>query len=128
MLKNKLQGVFTYISKSCSKKKLDKKLLIQLVYLSDWKNTLTFGKQITEADWQFESCGPDCNIKDIKLSSVENLSKDEISSINHVLKVTSKLNSYEIIKLVYSTYPILSTERYSKLDLVEKSKEYQNNG
>jgi len=31
----------------------------------------------------------------------------------------------DLLRLVYSTYPILSSERYSELDLVALAKEYE---
>lgn len=53
-----------------------------------------------------------------------NLKSEQKISINHVVDVTNKLCWNDFIKLVYSTYPIFTSTKYSNLDLIEKAKEY----
>ncbi len=53
------------------------------------------------------------------------LTDEEMESIKHVINVTNNLNWNEFIKLVYSTFPILTSDKYSYLDLIRKANEYQ---
>ena len=45
--------------------------------------------------------------------------------LDFVMEGSAPLNWNEFIKLVYSTYPIVSQERYAKLDLVRLAQEYE---
>ena len=47
-----------------------------------------------------------------------------MKSIDHVINETKNLNWDQFIRLVYSTFPIASAERYTYIDLIEKAKEY----
>lgn len=126
--------------------------ITKMVYLSDWHQAINYGRQITDIKWYFDTLGPYVNdvknevinhsnlfeIKHIstsfgqnkKLLSIKdkayepNLLKNQIDSIEHVIKVTKQLNWSGFIKLVYSTYPIFTSEKYSFLDLIQKAKEY----
>ena len=51
------------------------------------------------------------------------LSADEMRILDFVMEGSAPLNWNEFIKLVYSTYPIVSQERYAKLDLVRLAQE-----
>jgi hypothetical protein len=53
------------------------------------------------------------------------LSTEEMRILDFVMEGSAPLNWNEFIKLVYSTYPIVSQERYSKLDLVRLAQEYE---
>ena len=53
------------------------------------------------------------------------LTNSEKKSIDHIIGVSSKKYWDNFIKLVYSTHPIASSERYSYLNLGEKAAEYQ---
>ena len=53
------------------------------------------------------------------------LSADEMRILDFVMEGSAPLNWNEFIKLVYSTYPIVSQERYAKLDLVRLAQEYE---
>ena len=124
-----------------------------MVYLADWKNTLECGKQITNINWYFDNYGPfvrdvetkakandnlfsimfDANIygqakKIFKLKNnniLTNLDENERRSIASVVEETWKLYWKDFIKLVYSTHPVASSDRYTYLDLVSKAKEYK---
>ncbi len=52
------------------------------------------------------------------------LSDQEIESIDFVIDVTKDLNWSEFIRLVYSTYPVASSERYTNLNLKEYALTY----
>ena len=125
----------------------------KMVYLADWRNCLRGKGQISNISWYFDNFGPFVwDIKDavksandiFSISNLPNafgapktlfaltdesyipeLSSSEKKSIDHIIEVSSKKNWNDFIKLVYSTYPISSSERYSKLDLPSQAKEYQ---
>lgn len=126
--------------------------LTKMVYLGDWHQAINYGRQISDIRWYFDNYGPfvsdieetasanpatflitdDLNQygqpkKLFKLKKPEfksSLSAQERSSLDHIIAVTQKLYWNDFIKLVYSTYPVASSERYSFLDLIKKAKEY----
>jgi len=134
------------------KDELSNARLTKMVYLSDWKHVLDHGSQITDIRWFFDNYGPFVhNVLDTATSHPElfgirssvnmygsgkrvyylknkekyyNISDNEAQSINHIIGITRKLYWDDFIRLVYSTYPIASSERYSHLDLPAKAKEY----
>jgi len=127
--------------------------LTKMVYLSDWRASLKRGKRITEISWYFDNYGPFVN--DIektakankdrfkidyctnmhgqpkkvfrlkKNSESVNLSSKEKEDIDFVISKTKSLYWREFIKLVYSTFPIASSEKYSNIDLIAKAEEYK---
>lgn len=127
--------------------------LTKMVYLADWHQALTNGRQITEVRWYFDNFGP--FVRDIEQTAAERddlfvvdlgsnmygqakkkfalrspeyvpgLSDDERRSCDHIIEVTKKLYWAPFINLVYSTHPIASSERYTFLDLVSKAAEYR---
>lgn len=127
--------------------------LTKMVYLVDWKNTLNTGHQVTGIKWYFDNYGPFVNDventaksnsdvflidfgsnmygqpkKTFKLKHDDisfNLSLNEIASITSIVNETKKLYWREFIKLVYSTYPVASSDRYNYLDLESKAKKYK---
>ncbi len=126
--------------------------LTKMVYLADWHQSINHRRQISQIDWYFDNYGP--FVRDIeqtaslyadifsidlgnnrhgqpkKTFSLRNpayradLNEDEKLSILHIINVTKKLYWDDFIKLVYSTHPIASSERYTILNLVEKAQEY----
>lgn len=131
---------------------LSKARLTKLVYLADWRASIARGQQVTSIEWYFHQFGPYVDdIKDLaegspyfKLTSGStmmgstketiswigpdleylSLSSDETKILEHVIKVTEGLNFQDFIKLVYSTYPVLSQPRHSVLDLPKLAAEY----
>ncbi len=124
----------------------------KMVYLADWHQSINNNSQISSIHWYFDSYGPFVrdvldaakgkpDLFDLKdtvnlfgrkktlLSLVSNgylpnISEAEKASLRHVINTTSALNWNDFIKLVYSTYPIMSSNRYSYLDLRAKAAEY----
>lgn len=127
--------------------------LTKMIYLADWHQALNEGHQITHIAWYFDSFGP--FVKDVEDTAAEyddlfvvdlgsnmygqakktfSLRRDdyvpgledaERRSLDHIIEITRQLYWAPFIKLVYSTHPIASSQRYSYLDLVEKAREYQ---
>jgi hypothetical protein len=63
---------------------------------------------------------------EIKTSSYQpQLADSEQRSLDHVIQSTKTLGWDGFIRVVYSTYPIVSSERYSFLDLEQKAIEYR---
>lgn len=125
----------------------------KMVYLADWHQAINFNRQITDIDWYFDNYGPfvwdvDETVKaHPKLFKREEpllvygprkimfklrdrnyaggLTREQRQSLDHVIKSTSKMKWDDFITLVYSTHPILTSERYTHLDLVAKAKDYE---
>jgi len=128
--------------------------LTKMVYLADWRHVLETGNQITAIDWYFDNFGPfvrdiettaSVNTDLFKIEATRNmygqykkkfsmvrseydpvLAQSERDALDHIISITQKLYWNDFIRLVYSTHPIASSERYSHLDLKQKAKEYQN--
>ncbi len=148
-----LHDVMAYIIQNYpAKHELSNARLTKMVYLADWRQAISEGRQITSIQWYFDNFGPfvrdvetvaafrdDLFATDLgsnmygqpkKSFTMKNpgykpaLSGSEQAAIDHIIEVTKRLYWKEFIKLVYSTHPIASSERYSTLDLVEKAREY----
>ncbi len=128
--------------------------LTKMVYLADWKHSIEHGRQITDIHWLFDHYGPfvrdvvNAARRHPALFSMHetvtgwgnpktvigladphyrpaSITPDEQDSLDHVLRTTPDLGFDAFIRLVYSTYPILKSERYSRLDLPALAAEYQ---
>jgi len=54
-----------------------------------------------------------------------NLPDETKKILDFVINSTKQKNYEDFIKLVYSTYPVISSNRYSDFDLVEMAKNYK---
>lgn len=148
-----LINLIIYIFRSYPKvEELSKPRLVKLIYLIDWKHTITNGKQATSILWYFNHYGPyvDTVIDLIKNNpeifqvetrlnayggvsdKIKLISKQEIQieetikkSCDFIILNTSQMNWTEFINLVYSTYPIKSNSKYTYLNLVEEAKKFE---
>lgn len=155
-----LKNVMYYIIKNYPnhmKQELSNARLTKMIYLSDWKQSINKGVQITNINWYFDNYGPFVNdvlreaekyenIFQIKHTiniygqpktyfeikegqdmdkEIEKISDNDKTVLDYIIDITSKMYWNDFIKLIYSTYPITSSERYSELNLVEKAKEYE---
>jgi hypothetical protein len=121
--------------------------------VSDWHQALNYQRQITDIDWYFDNYGPyvpdvirkaqefpnifSCEstnnmygksktlVRLIDPSYLPQLADSEKESADHIIDITKTLNWNDFIQLIYSTYPITSSTRYSTLNLVDKAAEYQ---
>lgn len=130
---------------------LSKARLNKIIYLVDWKSAIENGKQITDIEWVFNHFGPyvseveetilrDERFKIISTKNIYNNPKNiiklcqdtnfiepndtEKKIIDFIIDKTKKFYWDKFIELVYSTYPIISQERGTKLNLVTLAKEY----
>ncbi len=124
----------------------------KMVYLADWRSAITRGKQLTNLEWEFSHYGPYVN--DViriaeadpafKIVSTRNpyggqkdllqvaddvaypsVTDGEKELLDFVISTSASKNWDDFIKLVYSTYPIVTQERFSKLDLVGLAEKYE---
>jgi hypothetical protein len=151
-----LKDVLVYlIGKYPYPSELSNARVTKLVYLADWRHAITHGRQLTDITWYFDNYGPFVwDVKNVvesapdlfacddtanmygdrkRLFSLVNtshaphLSAEERNSLDHVIDATKALNWAQFIKLIYSTYPVMSSERYSNLDLARLAKDYKEN-
>ena len=133
------------------KDELSKARLNKIIYLIDWKSAIDKNSQITDIDWLFNHYGPYvgeienliANDDRFNIVSTRNIYGNEKNLItlkedknfeepsdvqkeiiDFVIDKTRKFNWKKFIELVYSTYPIISQERGTTLDLVALAKEY----
>lgn len=125
----------------------------KMIYLADWFSAVVFNCQVSPIQWYFNNFGPYVtDVIDTAMGSpelfhvriVENyygsekriidrvsqnfipeLTVNEKHAIDHVIEVTRNKNWDEFIRLVYSTYPIVTSERFSTLDLIQCASEYK---
>jgi hypothetical protein len=134
------------------KNELSKARLTKMVYLADWRSAITRGMQLTQIVWTFNHFGPYIDdvvslarndndfeiVKGITLYGDEkemirlratvpcsSLTVDDRQVLNFVIESTQSKYWDAFIRLVYSTYPIVSQPRFVPLDLVELAKEYK---
>ena len=149
-----LIDIISYILKKYPhKNELSNARLTKMVYLIDWRSAFDYGEQITNINWYFDNYGPfvhdieeaiDSNPDRIKKLetrtmygtkktmfilkddnvNLDNLSENITSTIDIIIERTKKLYWKDFINFVYSTYPIVTSERYTFLNLVQKAEEY----
>ncbi|MCC9655602.1 Panacea domain-containing protein [Rhodopirellula halodulae] len=148
-----LQDIIAYLLKHYPhKNELSNARLTKMVYLADWRNAVLARRQLTDIDWYFDNYGP--FVSDVKqavqqepdiftVRKTENLygnsktlielnddsyqpslSKATKEVLDHVIETTKQLGWNGFISLVYGTYPIASSPRYSMLDLVALASKY----
>lgn len=153
-MKTVISNIIKYLLKEYPHKaELSASRLTKMIYLMDWKSSIDYGRQITNAQWHFDHYGPYVDdfvrmAKENKDISVENtsnyygrkkqlfklsekfegnfeLTKEQKEIADFVINVTKQKNYEDFIQLVYSTYPVISNDRYSDLDLVDSAEKYK---
>ncbi len=135
------------------KSELSNARVTKMIYLCDWKHSIDYGSQITDIDWYFDNYGPFVwNVVDTakenpdlfsvgstynfygdskRLLSMQaqnynpKLSLTEEEVADHVIAKTKMLTWNDFISLIYSTFPVVSSERYEVLDLPKLADEYK---
>lgn len=131
---------------------LSKARLAKMVYLGDWKSALEAGRQISDVRWIFNHYGP--YVDDIvKVASADrsfkvvselnrygdlkeridlvqprewiSLDDSDKQWLDHVIDETKSLYWKDFIKLVYSTFPVLVSEKLEQLDLNALASRYK---
>lgn len=149
-----LQDIIAYLlAKYPHKSELSNARVTKMIYLADWRSAITRSCQISSISWHFDNYGPfvwdvkdavekhpslfkiedsqnmfgerKCQFALADTSYVPNLKQDEQVILDHVIQSTKSLHWNSFINLVYSTYPVLSSDRFTSLDLVTKASEYR---
>lgn len=148
-----LSNVIAYICQRYPHKdELSKARLTKMVYLADWRSAITQGRQMTDVQWVFNHYGP--YVDDIVQVAREDpafdviqtanlygdhkevihlcaattdtaLTRQERDILDFVISTCAPLSWNDFIRLVYSTYPIMTQPRYSRLDLSQLANEYK---
>lgn len=135
------------------RKGLSKYRITKIVYLCDWCYACACGRQITDIRWFFDNYGPfvwdvyntltkDSSLFELSviitpyeneittftlknMAYVPNITRDVQDCLEYVLEHVVNLKNQEFTNLVYATYPIRTSRRYTSLNLVEKANEYR---
>jgi hypothetical protein len=149
----KLEAILIYIYKSYPHpNELSKARLVKLIYLADWKHCLEYGYQVSDIKWYYNHYGPFVNevIEAVQKSKYfdivsttnffnspkelirligdvqsQSLTVEERNSLDFIIGKTSKMFWDEFIRLVYSTYPIMVSQKYTFLDLPSLAQQYK---
>lgn len=153
-MKDKILNVLKYILQEYpNKSDLSASRLTKLLYLADWKSAIDNGHQLTGSKWYFNHYGP--YVEDfIELAKIDNdievlsdqtmfggrkrlirisdsykekvqLEDGDKELVDFVINATKSKNYEDFIRLVYSTYPVITHDKYSELDLVPLADEYK---
>ena len=145
--------IYYLISNYPHKDELSNARVTKMVYLADWHAAVKLGHQLTYIRWFFNNFGPFVtDVHSTILFSPElftathkenyfggqktlfavkdnnyipSISCEEKLIIDRVIEVTKDKTWDQFITFVYSTYPIVNSERYSQLDLVALAQEYK---
>lgn len=149
----KLNKIASYICSEYEKPEdLSKARFVKMIYLADWKSAIINGKQLTDIKWVFNHYGP--YVEDIinritesggfeireeknifntpkyliyatnEIANVEFEARNTSEILDSVMEQSVNLRWREFISMVYSTYPVEKSNRYSVLDLEKLAKEY----
>lgn len=130
---------------------LSKARLTKLVYLADWKSAIECSEQMTDVEWVFNHFGPYVDdvadearrddafevtgttnlygdpkevIKLAKSREYPSLTDEDKRILDSVIETTKRQSWNEFIRLVYSTYPVMTQDRFSTLNLVALARSY----
>lgn len=124
--------------------------VMKLLYLIEWKYSITYSKKLTDTDWYLSHKGPylsnllsimndssnfqlimvpDNNVQQIVIKFLNRKQKIELNpntteTINFVINVCKNMNWLELNNLVFSTYPIVNGKIDTFIDLQEMAEEY----
>lgn len=146
-----LKSVVRYLCKHYPhKSELSKARLTKMVYLADWRCALKTGDQLTDVHWKYNHYGPyvpdvvDQTRNDPEFSIQTtvtpfgntkelvsyrgdddgSLSPEEAVFLDFVIDKTKSLTWDGFIKLVYSTYPIVVSDKQDDLNLPALAERY----
>ncbi len=132
---------------------ISKARLNKMIYLADWKSAIESGNQLSNIHWLYNNYGPYVN-EIVNLAQNDDwfviyntynnlghkkniiyinnevqdsniiLSAEDKKYVNFVIDSTQSLSWSNFIRLVYSTYPIISSTKKEYLNLVELAHQY----
>lgn len=140
-----LEDAILYILKNYPyKSELSNARVTKMLYLADWHSVINGHEPVTSITWYYDNYGPyvtdvketATNSSDITVAHSETafgnkkdifsaddsdriprISDIEKLSLDHVITSTKHLSWSAFIKLVYSTYPVASSSKYTFFDL-----------
>lgn len=149
-----LKDAMAYVCSKYPGSDLSKAKLAKILYLADWKSAIEGRPQITPVVWKFNHYGP--YVTDVIDTARENdefslstewtlfgnrktivkyhgaepnsLTDNERATIDEIVKRVAHLSFEAFLKLVYSTYPVVVSDRGSTLDLGRLAAEYRQSG
>lgn len=155
-LQSVLREALAYLASHFPKEtELSRSRLTRMLYLADWRSAILRGQPLTKAVWNYSQYGPfaieaetilrhDPNFTtsiDFSLDNGEvdtvalrqpvsytSLTVDDRSLLDFVVEVTASLPWNDFNRLVYSTYPLITQEKYQNLDLMVAADRYQRDG
>lgn len=111
-----------------NKREIGNDLVLKIAYLIDWKHTLVFGAQLTDAVWHKNGSILPIGFKDswlnLSFANIE-FSEDEKRVIEFVLSKEKRMNYTDLTHLMFSTYPAIYTERFCDIDMIESAVKYK---
>lgn len=144
--KDKIHDVIFWVwAKHSNRSVLSEARMTKMVYLADWEMAQQHGCTITGINWEFNQYGPyapdvvdaaldfddlsievdettfgtskDVFVVDPNAARILSLTRREAQAIDEVVNETKYLSFALFIDHVYSTYPMVNTERYHHMDL-----------
>ena len=138
----RLTDVIAYIyRKYPNRRELSKARLIGMLYLIDWKYALQYNSQLTGIEWSIDNNGPHPDA--YALNSIENdfqslmklshvprkspkgIEPKVVSTIDFVINSSASLSLDEFIRLIYSTFPVITQRQIENPNLGESAKKYK---
>lgn len=141
-----------YLLEHLNEKTISTTKMTKLLYLVDWKGAIELGKQISSARWEYQKYGPYSegllqslfdypgighNVRFVlntndpyvqfkhKRGSSSGITRKEVTDvIDHTIRYANMNDYTDLLKLVYSTFPIFTGNLGDELDLVDLAKEY----
>ena len=109
----------------------DMRRLANLIYLADWRCTLTSGHQITRVSWTFSPSGPNTGPVELCLAQIDGLRGGLLrrlfhpfapsplegparAACAHVARSTADLDPLAFHRLVISTWPVITCDRHDQ--------------
>lgn len=93
--------------------------LLHLLYLVDWKHTIVHGQPMTTTRWELGARGPYSKDIDCKtayaISDTPVFTPTEEAIVQFVVNATKLKSETELNKLIYSTYPVLTGNKFCVL-------------
>jgi len=148
---NKLRDIIAHFAlRYPDKLELTNDRMTKMVYLADWLGAVNYGRTFTRVRWYFDN-GP--YTKDVvnTASSDHRLTVEKVDGflnsprtligltdydympelddtckkvLDYVISTTQSLNWDKFVDLIYSTFPIISSERHTYLELSKLADEY----
>lgn len=118
---------------------IDEKNISKMLYLIDWKYTLVYGNQLTNANWFYDNFGANFKIENQDmLYYIKNLDKHSIFSeplsqidhiriqifINFIEEKFERMLYTDLMHMYFSTYPFFVTDKYDLINMENSREKY----